>query len=109
MTSKTYNTIRAAILAKQNISGDYKGYHRIMTPHTLGHKHGNEQCLFYQFAGESSSASVFPENSPANWRCITLDELDNVSAFTADDRLHTCTRHTQGQTCVGDVDVEMEF
>lgn len=107
MPTTTYTTIRNAILAKQNISGDYKGYKRVMTPHTLGHKHGKEQCLFYQFAGESSSASTFPENSPANWRCITLDELENVA--TVGGRLHTCTKHTQAQTCVDDVDVEMAF
>ena len=36
MPSTTYTTIREAILAKQNISAEYKGYPRIMTPHTLG-------------------------------------------------------------------------
>jgi hypothetical protein len=107
MPTRTYNTIRSAILAGQNIIGDYKGYHRVMTPHTLGHKDGKEQCLFYQFAGESSSANTFPKNSPNNWRCITLVELKNVA--TTGGELHTCTQHTQPQTCVDVVDVESAF
>ena len=107
MSSAKYITIRNAILNKQNISADYKGYHRIMTPHTLGLKNNKEQCLFYQFEGKSSTTNVFPENSPANWRCITLEELINISVI--DGKLHTCTEHTQAQTCVDVVDIEMRF
>jgi hypothetical protein len=102
-----YETIRTAILNGQNIEADYKGYHRVMTPHTLGYKSGEEQCLCYQFAGESSSASVFPKNAPSNWRCMSLSELENVIAVGGD--LHTCNIHSKKQTCVDDVDVEMSF
>ena len=102
-----YETIRTAILNGQNIEADYKGYHRVMTPHTLGYKFGEEQCLCYQFDGESSSASVFLENSPRNWRCVTLSELENVISVSGD--LHTCNLHSKKQTCVDDVDVEISF
>ena len=107
MPSTAYNAIKAAIAAKQNISADYKGYPRIMTPHTLGYKDGKEKCLFYQFAGKSSSASTFPENSPTNWRCVFIDELSHVSAVGG--TLHTCGTHTKRQTCVDNVDAEMRF
>ena len=103
-----YNTIKEAILANKNIEADYKGYHRIMTPHTLGLKSGREQCLCYQFDGESSSATTFDVNSPRNWRCMEVDELDNVTVIDGD--LHTCdSSHSKDQTCVGDVDVEISF
>ena len=105
MSSPTYQLLRNAITSKQNVSADYKGYHRIMTPHTLGTKAGREKCLLYQFDGQSSSASVFPENSPANWRCVFVDELTNVS--TTGGKLHTAQKHTQKQTCVDNVDVEL--
>lgn len=105
MSSPTYQLLRNAIITKQNVSADYKGYHRIMTPHTLGYKDGKEKCLLYQFDGQSSSASVFPEKSPANWRCVFIDELSNVA--TTGGALHTCQTHTKKQTCVDDVDVEL--
>jgi hypothetical protein len=105
MSSSTYQLLREAIINKQNISADYKSYHRIMTPHTLGYKDGKEKCLLYQFAGESSSATVFPENSPSNWRCVFVDELSNVSVTGGD--IHTCQKHTQKQTCVDNIDVEL--
>lgn len=105
MSSSNYQVIRNAILNKQNISADYKGYHRIMTPHTLGNKAGKEKCLLYQFDGESSSATVFPENSPSNWRCVFIDELTNVTIVGG--ALHTCQSHSKKQTCVDDVDIEL--
>lgn len=105
MSSPTYQLLRNAIINKQNVSADYKGYHRIMTPHTLGYKEGKEKCLLYQFDGQSSSATVFPENSPANWRCVFIEELTNVA--TTGGPLHTCQTHTKKQTCVDDVDVEL--
>jgi len=106
MTEK-YQTIKNAILNGQNIEADYKGYHRLMTPHAIGYKSEKEQCLCYQFAGESSSTSEFPENSPKNWRCVTLSELENVVAIDGD--FHTCNIHSKKQTCVDDVDVEISF
>ncbi len=105
MSSPNYQMLRNAILNRQNISADYKNYHRIMTPHALGHKDGREKCLLYQFAGESSSATVFPENSPANWRCVFIDELTNVTVSGGPPI--TCRTHTKKQTCVDAVDVEL--
>ena len=107
MDSSTYQIIKNAIINKQNIKADYHNYPRIMTPHVLGHKNGKEKCLLYQFDGQSSSATFFPENSSDNWRCVFVDELTNISAV--DGKLHTCSKHTKAQTCVADVDVELKF
>src|SRR5271169_2519496 len=102
MSSSNYEVIKDAITNKKNIKADYHNYPRIMTPHVLGHKNGKEQCLLYQFDGQSSSATIFPDNDPKNWRCVFINELKNVSAVEG--KLHTCTKHTQQQTCVYDVD-----
>lgn len=107
MNSAAYEVIKDAILNKKNISADYKGYIRIMTPHTLGHKNGREKCLLYQFEGESSSARTFPKNSPDNWRCVFVDELRNIKIIGGE--LHTYNKHTQRQTCADRVEVEIEL
>jgi len=107
MNGATYQIIREAIRKRQNISATYKDYFRVMTPHVLGHKDGQEKCLLYQFDGQSSSATTFPENSPQNWRCVFVDELRNVVVVCG--ILHTCDQHTKRQTCVDDVDVELQF
>jgi hypothetical protein len=107
MNSSAYQIIKNAISTKQNIKADYKNYPRVMTPHVLGYKNGKEKCLLYQFDGQSSSATSFPENSPSNWRCVFIDELQNVSAIGG--KLHTCDQHTKRQTCVDDVDVELKL
>lgn len=107
MNSQNYQTLRDSINNRQNVSADYKGYHRVMTPHTLGHKEGKEKCLLYQFDGESSSATVFPENSPANWRCIFVGELTNIK--TTGGAIHTCDNHAKKQTCVDRVEIELDI
>lgn len=105
MSSAAYQLVRNAILNRQNISATYKGYHRITTPHTLGHKDGKEKCLLYQFGGDSSKGTVFPENSPNNWRDVFVEELTNVQIVGG--AIHTCTKHTQRQNSADQVDVEL--
>ena len=95
----TYNLIRAAILNKQQVVATYNGHRREMCPHTLGRKGGRAQCLFYQFAGSSSSA--LPPGG--EWRCIPIAGLQDV--LLRDGPWYTGTSHTRPQTCVGDVDV----
>lgn len=104
MSSNAYNIIRAAIEGRENIRANYKGFPREMTPHTLGLKKGREHCLFYQFGGASSSATTFPDNSPQNWRCVFVDDLEGVAAIGGE--FHTCDQHGKTQTCVDQVDIE---
>lgn len=101
-----YAIVRDAILAKQQITASYRGYLREMCPHVLGTKDGREQALFYQFAGDSSSG-LGPDGSSDNWRCMFLDELVGVQA--QDGEWHSAPKHTQQQTCVDKIDVEVEF
>ena len=94
----SYDLIRRAIERKQQVIATYRGYHREMCPHSLGvSKLGEQQALFYQFAGESSQ-SLGPPGSPDNWRCLRVDELVDVSL--RDGGWHTAPNHTRPQTCV---------
>ena len=100
----TYDLIRNAILSKQQVIATYAGYVREMCPHAIGqNRDGYDQALFFQFAGGSSSG-LPPEGE---WRCLKIDGLSNVSVRTG--QWHTGEGHTRPQTCVADVDVEVNF
>ncbi len=99
-----YELLKGAIENKMQIVATYKGLIREMCPHCLGLKGGKRHCLFYQFGGQSSSGTIVP-GSPNNWRCIPVDGLVNVEARSGP--WHTQHNHSQRQTCIDAVDVEV--
>ena len=101
-----YEIIKKAILEKKQILATYNGNKREMCPHALGTKNGRTQCLFYQFAGESSSGQI-TLGSDENWRCIPVDKLENVSIREGE--WYTSDNHSRSQTCVDSVDVEVSY
>ena len=101
----TYELIKFAIQNKKQITAVYKGYYREMCPHAIGTQHGREQALFYQFGGNTSSGPVNP-NSPNNWRCLRLADLEDVQA--RDGEWHTAYNHSQAQTCIDRIDCEVK-
>jgi hypothetical protein len=105
MTSN-YALVRQAVIRKQQVIATYDNYPREMCPHVLGTKNGRPQALFYQFAGQSKSG-LQPDGSPANWRCVPIEKLTNVSI--RDGKWHTAANHSRKQTCVDIIDVEVEF
>jgi hypothetical protein len=104
MSSANYTIVRNAILNKQQVVATYKDHIREMCPHVIGTKNGREQALFYQFGGTSSSGAIVP-GAPQNWRCIPIEGLTNITVRVGD--WHTGSNHTQPQTCVDDIDVEI--
>ena len=101
-----YSVVRDAVISKKQITATYKGYRREMCPHVFGTKRGRQQALFYQFAGESKTG-LEPDGSPNNWRCIFLDELEGVASREGD--WHSAPNHSRPQTCVDNIDVEVQF
>lgn len=107
MSSANYMLIRQAILDKQNISANYNGHARKMSPHTIGTaKNGNEQALFYQYAG-SSSSELKPIGHPSNWRCIPIGGLQNVVVIGG--AWQSGGNHSSAQTCVHNIDLEVDY
>ena len=106
ISSDAYSLIRYAILNKNQIVADYRDHARFLCPHVLGKKGGREQALFYQFAGQSSTG-LGPDGDPANWRCMFIEELSNVTVQDGD--WHTAPNHSRPQTCVDDIDAEVSF
>jgi hypothetical protein len=105
MSSQTFLKIKQAITNKQIVCATYHGHYREMCPHTLGwSKTGKEHALLYQFAG-SSSSGLEPDGSYQNWRCVDIDQLMDVTV--KDGHWHTAANHSRKQTCVANVDIEV--
>jgi hypothetical protein len=101
--------IRGAILNKNIIIASYHGHIREMCPHVIGKKNGHAQALFYQFAGESSSGLQF-DGSPANWRCLRVDELSDVSIKESAGAWHTALNYSAAaQKCVGEIEAMVQL
>lgn len=99
-----YDLIKEAIIHKKQVYAKYKNHNREMCPHILGTKNGVQQALFYQFGGSSSKGL---KDDGSDWRCIKLNELENVS--TREGKWYTGTVKTdQRSNCVDVVDIEVE-
>lgn len=70
-----YRIVRQAVETRRPIAAVYHNRRRLLCPHRLGrNKEGQLRVLCYQYGGESESG-LKPAGSPANWRCIALDQL----------------------------------
>ena len=103
--SNNYDLIAKAIKEKLQVTAYYQGFYREMCPHALGSKKGRKQALFYQFGGESSKGTVTP-GSTFNWRCIPIDGLTEVTLQSG--QWYTAENHSQAQTCVDQIDNEVQ-
>jgi hypothetical protein len=102
-----YRTIWTAISERRPIAALYGGHQRFMCPHRLGRNHaGQLRVLCYQYGGGSSSGLAVA-GSPENWRCIVLEKLRKVELLDTGDWL-TAPNHSRPQTCVVDVDIDVE-
>lgn len=106
MFGDKYQIVRNAILHHQQITGFYHGRLRKLCPHALGHTCGKPQALFYQFGGESNHGPIIPD-SPNNWRCMELDELQITDVTSGE--WHTAHNHSRPQHCVHHIDVEVQY
>jgi hypothetical protein len=101
MPSSTYTLFRNAILAERQVACTYDGRHRELCPHIIGtNKDGQEVVLAWQFAGESSGK--LPQ-----WRCLRLANVRNARA--RDGRWHEGSSHRAAQTCVNDIDLDINI
>jgi hypothetical protein len=104
---ESYAMIREAILNKDIVIARYHGYIREMCPHVIGKKKGHAQALLYQFAG-GSSRGLQPNGSPANWRCLHIDELSDVSIKKSAGEWHTASNYSAAtQGCVDEIELKV--
>ena len=101
-----YRLVRTAVISKHPIRAIYHGRDRRFCPHRLGRNHeGQIRVLCYQYGGESNSG-LQSAGSPANWRCLALEQLSKVEVL--EEAWQTAPNHSRPQTCVTKVDVDAE-
>jgi hypothetical protein len=101
MPSATYRLIRRAILAQQQIVCVYDGLMRELCPHILGHTDGEEKLLAFQFGGMSSR----PLPPGGQWKCLFVARMTQVEP--RDGAWHAGGSHRREQTCVADIDLDI--
>lgn len=101
--SATYRLFLQAMTERKPIVCMYDGRPRAISPIILGHDDGEETCLIYQFAGESTR----PLRSPGErWRCFKLAKVTH--AELADTPWQDGSGpHGTTQACVKEVDVDI--
>ncbi len=96
--SETYRLFERAMEERKQILCTYDGSRRELCPVILGHSQGEEKALTYQFGGESKSGV-------RRWKCLWLSGVSN--AQVRDGPWHAGSRHSQKQTCVEIVDLDV--
>jgi hypothetical protein len=103
MPSATYLLFRDALLCAQTIACTYDGNVRELCPVVLGHSKGEEKVLAFQTGGTSSRGLP----AGGEWKCIFLAKVRNAEISAGVWR--EGTRHSQPQTCVQDVDLDINI
>ena len=101
MASATYNLFARAMAERRQLLCTYDGYARELCPIILGHSHGQEKALTFQFGGQSSKG--LPRGG--QWRCLFLDKVG--SPQLRDGPWHAGDSHSQPQGCVEIVDLDV--
>jgi predicted DNA-binding transcriptional regulator YafY len=99
--SAVYELFVQAMSELKQILCTYEGCRREICPVILGHTRGQEVVLAYQFGGQSSSG--LPPNG--EWKCFKLSRVSGVQL--REGRWHVGTGHAKRQTCVQDVDYDV--
>jgi|SRR5580704_1060243 hypothetical protein len=105
-TAEIYQMVRQAIIHKDVVVARYQGHAREMCLHAIGKKNGQLYAFLYQFAGGSSSG-LKPDGSPANWRCLRVDQLSDLCIRKSGGDWHTASNYSTMQTCVDEIDVKV--
>jgi len=99
--SAVYTLFAAAIRGRKQIVCSYDGHFREICPVILGHSHGKEKALTFQFGGGSNSG--LPPGG--EWRCLFLARVR--LATLRDGPWHAGSDHRQPQGCVEEVDLDV--
>jgi hypothetical protein len=77
-----WDALEAALRQRRPVHVSYHATQRLVCPHTLGWNNGRPLLLGYQTGGQTSTGPL-PADPRRRWRCLFVDEVDNVVA--ADD------------------------
>ena len=99
--SLTYKLFEQAMTERKQIICMYDGHRRELCPIILGHTEGEEKALTFQFGGEAKGRLP----AGGQWKCFWLSGVSDVQLF--DGPWHAGSRHSQKQTCVEVVDLDV--
>ena len=71
--------LEAALRARRPAQVSYHGRLRLICPHALGWNNGKPMVLGYQTGGQTSTGAL-PADPRKRWRCMFVDEVDQVIA-----------------------------
>lgn len=103
MPSANYRLFRDAVLNEKQVTCVYRGRYRELCPVIIGQTDGEEKVLAFQFGGESTSR--LPRGG--EWRCLFLAMVSD--ARLRDGLWHEGARHETEQTCVREVDLDVNI
>lgn len=72
-------TLEAALCQRRPVLLSYHGKQRLVCPHALGWKNDRPMVLAYQTGGQTT-AGTLPADPRVRWRCLFVDEIDQVGA-----------------------------
>src|SRR4051812_19573295 len=100
--SKTYRLLGVAVQKGHCVLCFYDkdDQERILGPHILGHKKGEEKLLAFQFGGESKSK--LPPGG--QWRCFFVSKIHKARMRRGN--WHAHSPHLIPSSCIDDIDVE---
>jgi hypothetical protein len=98
--SATYRLLEKAMRELKPVVCMYQGHPRAICPIILGHSDGAEKALAFQFGGSGSKGPV-----RGAWKCLALAEVSNAEIIYGPWR--SGGRHSQSQSCVKDVDLDV--
>lgn len=103
---EVYRLVWTAVANKRPIEAIYHGRPRLFCPHRLGRNRREQlRVLCYQYGGESESGLELA-GSPANWRCVALEQLSRVKLL--EDGWWTAPNHSRPSSCVTEADIDAE-
>jgi len=101
MPSDAYRLIFGALRRREQLTFSYQGLPRECCPVILGYAADGREVLFaYQFSGATSSKTKLPQ-----WRCFSIEGIGDLRSRTG--AWLEGTSHTQAQSCVYFVDVDV--
>lgn len=104
MPSAKYRIVRKAIENEQQVTCLYQGHYRELCPHIIGWTGGEERLLAWQFGGKTSSR-LLPVGGA--WKCLNIAEMSDVKVRGG--RWHTGDYHRKSQTCVVEIDLDINI
>jgi hypothetical protein len=72
--------LETAVRQRRPVRLSYHGLQRLICPHALGwNKDGRPMLLGYQTGGQTTTGAL-PADPRRRWRCLFVDEVDQVDA-----------------------------